>query len=212
MVDCIEILKDILKIIAKEKPELLNRWVALRTYVYQVYGTRIPPKCKRGMYLRKALEEFRKNSREWIEITVPVPITREVKTPGASGYPEYTIAEAIYVGLYQEDPVNAHNKMYQLLEPVLLSPYLEHRNIKRALFIPATDKTWKRLMEYLVKFLELLDDERRKTVCRCLEKTMFLLFLGLPRVVSDNRTYYIRVHIPRKLFALCNNLQRIGGG
>ena len=96
---------------------------------------------------------------------------------GPLGYPEsaqpYSVAELLFIGLYEEDPVNAHEVMYQLLEPILLSQDLPVK-VKRALFYPITafpdlevgiDVTWRLLKKHLaVAFADHSPEDKEDTI------------------------------------------------
>jgi hypothetical protein len=215
VVDCIEILKDILREVAETNPEVLKMsLIDLRRLLFLNYRKRIPAKCRDIKVLEAALAAMKtaKGESSWVTVTVELPAAgREITTPGSANYPDFTMAEVIYIGLYEEDPANAHARMYELLEPILLANGgKEIMNIKKALFIPATREVWRPLMEQFAAFLNHLDEERRKTVCRCLEKTIHLLFYSLPRTVEGGRVF-VRAAVHSDILSKCPNLGKVLG-
>lgn len=108
------------------------------------------------------------------------------KPEGPSGYPEhaqpYTVAELLFIGLYEEDPVNAHEIMYNMLEPVLLSSDIPVKT-KRALFFPikafpdleiGIDTTWNLIKKHLAIAFNNHSSEEKERICRVLRRTVSL--------------------------------------
>lgn len=122
---------------------------------------------------------------------------------GSGTYRPYTLAEAIFIALYEEDPVNAHEKMYELLEPVLLSQDQSMALVKRALFIPLYPDIANILMAHYVSFLKYLKEDVRRDVCRYIEKSFKLLLSSLVNVKGGSSSY---IQVNGDLFRLCPNL------
>lgn len=144
-----------------------------------------------------------------IENTVLVEVPLEVPPGGsmASGaYPCYTIAEVIYASLFDIDPTTAHEKMYDLIEAILLSPDFTV-NERKVLFLPVTMNNWDAVQNLLASILGKLDEDRRKTFCSGFSK-LFHLFLFCFEIKHKGR-FVAKTHVSGKLFNLCPDLKYI---
>ena len=154
------------------------------------------PRCykKAVEILAKGPDAVKNDYREAQE-TLVVKIEKkplQTYTPGSGRYPDYTIAEAMYVVIYDEDPVNAHVRMYELLEPILL-----RGEIARPLFIPVSTKTWDLVQEELLKLLRGLDGDVSRELCKYISKSLMFLADGLERLHPAR--YEVRMPIRKEL-------------
>lgn len=104
--------------------------------------------------------------------SVKIPL-RTKSSPSAGHFPGHTIAEILYISLYEENPERAHEEIYALLEPVLLSDI--PTPVKKALFIPVNAGMWRRVKERLIELLSALSEDARSRFCSLLAKNISLL-------------------------------------
>jgi len=94
-------------------------------------------------------------------------------SPSAGCFPAYTVAEVLYVTLYEENPRVAHEELYALLEPILLSEL--PTPVKKALFIPVDSRTWGPVRRRLVELLTAVGGGVRARLCSALARGIPLL-------------------------------------
>jgi len=211
MADCIEtIVSTLREAVNKYGYNILQKqWYDIKTLIIREY--RVSDKCvnKDNIVYATSLLQLEKSNRNSGNVTLTISTSRRgFSTPGGGMFPEYSIAEALFVGLYQEDPVSAHEKMYRILEQVLLSEGGEL--VKKALFVPINDETWNvlKISENLVQFLEMIDEESRKEVCRALSLTFMFIPVGMSfSATKDKNTWY--VNIDTRIFALCPEFNQL---
>lgn len=187
------------------------KWFELRKLLIKEFG--LPQQCWKKELLEQVVSslKFEMKASEGGEIVLwrRLPYKVDIVSPGGGTFPAYTLAEAIYIGLYQDDPASAHEKMYYIIEPILLSDSSDLYSVRKALFVPAHVNVWDKLLENYVKFLEVLDEERREMVCRALEKTIDLLFYDLD-IAYVNGDLVARVSFKNsKILQLCPGLMRV---
>mgnify|MGYP001772701181 CR=1 FL=1 len=210
MEKCVSVVKDALrKAIEKYGPAILRAgWTWQRRVLMVDFKMR---DCLSRDIIERAVSSLAIEMQQGDDVIffwVSLPLATGVVSPGGSNYPLYTLAEAMYIGFYQEDPVSAHERMYHVLEPILLSDNPDARSVAKALFIPAYPKYWIALMERYVKFLEMLDEDRRRAVCRTLEKSIIVMFYGF-ELTYDGKSYRARVPLKRRFLDLCLELRGV---
>lgn len=225
MVDCVGVVRKALQeAISKYGEDLLKKGkLEIRKILITEY--RLPMLCRDTQFIEQALTaeelERQKAGGRVDVLVITAPRDKGFVTPGGGMYPNYSIAEVLFIGLYQEDPVSAHERMYEILEPILLSEAKDHANLRKALFMPVNSATWYspnasngnsiKVMESLIQFLEVLDEDRRKDVCKALTHTFNFLPTGL-EFKTDKDSIVWRLHINNKLFALCPDLTHVFKG
>lgn len=222
MVDCVGVVRKALQEAISKYGEALLKEDKFEIRKILIREYHIPQTCRDTHLIEQAITaeelERQKAGGRVDVLVITAPRDKGFVTPGGGMYPNYSIAEALFIGLYQEDPVSAHEKMYDILEPILLSDAKDHANLRKALFMPVSDATWfssngnaLKIMESLIQFLEVLDEGRRKDVCKALTHTFNFLPTGL-EFKADK--YNIGWHIPinNKLFALCPDLSHLFKG
>ena len=162
-----------------------------------------------GVYVKvlKSKEKIEKKQ-DYVKVEIRLPLYRGA-SPSSGCFPDYTLAEIIYVSLYERDPENAHEKIYELLEPILLSDTLD-RFAKKAFFIPVKNGLiWRRLQERLVEVLSHVNDNVREKLCSYISDNIHLLFYSLPykRVSKDH--VLVEVDLNTKLLSLCPQLNKL---
>jgi len=213
MAECIEVVKTALQdAVAKYGRSFLEKqWFDIRKTLIREY--RVSDNCANKQVISQVSSLLRldnggnPNNNRIITVAISLP-RKSFTTPGGGMYPEYSIVEAIFIGLYHEDPISAHEKIYWILEPVLLSEDGDKDAVKKILFIPINDDTWDRfrISEKLVRFLEMLDSNRRREVCKALSHTFTFLVMGMTfNVTKDRNVWYI--NIDANLFTLCPELE-----
>ncbi|MEM4843902.1 MAG: hypothetical protein QXU08_05800 [Ignisphaera sp.] len=141
------------------------------------------------------------------KVLIEVPVIVLSGNSMASGlYPCYTIAEVIYASLFDIDSSTAHEKMYDLIEPILLSPNFTI-NEKRGLFLPVTMDNWDTIQNILISILSKLDDDSRKAFCSNLSKLFHLFFTCFDMKYTDR--FIVKTYVFGKLFNLCPDLKYI---
>jgi len=212
VVNCVEVVASALRdAVSKHGYDILQKqWYEIKKHIIAEY--RVPDKCadKRNITQAVALLKLEKSDRsEGESVTVVISLPRKgFSTPGGGMFPEYSVVEAIFVGLYQLDPVSAHEKMYMILEPVLLGDGNEL--LKKVLFMPVNDETWNglRISEKLAQFLEMIGEENRKEVCKALSHTFTFIPVGMSfGADKDKNVWYLNVDA--KLFVLCPELNQL---
>jgi len=212
MVNCVEVVASALRnAVNKYGYDILQKqWYEIKNHIIAEY--RVPDKCadKKNITQAITLLKLEKTGRgEGGSVTVVISLPRKgFSTPGGGTFPEYSVAEAVFAGLYQLDPVSAHEKMYRILEPVLLGEGDEM--LKKVLFMPVNDATWNslRISEKLVQFIEMISEEDRKEVCRALSHTFTFIPVGMSfGADKDKNVWYLNVDA--KLFALCPELNQL---
>ena len=211
--DCRPKLARALEQIGREKPELLGDFPELRRILVLKYG--IPPQCTDKQAVEQAVRQLKKGSdggAGYVKVRYELPLLKGA-SPEAGNFPDYTLAEVLYVSLYEKDPDNAHEAMYSLLEPLLISEE-ETRILAKALFIPVhrSPKIWRRIQDRLVELLKHLDEGRRALACECLARNMHLMFYSLPYEKIRKGKIVIAVEIDERLFSLCPELKALEGG
>jgi len=214
MAECIEIVKRALQEAIKDEGEsLLNKKLhEIRVLLVSKYKVSSP--CDNKSFIEQVvrkmkLESGSSSSDDYIEVTVAIPRKEGFVTPGGGMYPDYSVAEAIFVGLYQENPVEAHERMYEILEPVLLGEGRE--SLKKALFLPVNEASKYDTLNGLVEFLLLLNENDKKDVCRALSHTFLFLLSGL-NFKTEKKMNVWRLKIKQNISALCPELTPLFSG
>jgi len=141
------------------------------------------------------------------EGTVFVEVPLEVPPGGSMGsgaYPCYTVAEVLYASLFDVDPATAHERMYDLIEPILLSPNFTVSE-RKAIFLPVTASNWDTIQTNLASILGKLDESRRKTLCSGFAN-LFHLFLFCFNIKLKGK-FIAETYVSGKLFNLCPDLK-----
>lgn len=137
------------------------------------------------------------------EIVLDIPPKGSVNT---SIYPCYSVSEILYVSLFDANPSIAHEKMYEVLEPILLTD--KFSNIERkSLFLPVNLKNWDQIQNALISILRKLDDERRRVICSNLPKFFHLFFYCFKVEVKTSITS--KAQISGVLLKLCPELKKV---
>lgn len=123
----------------------------------------------------------------------------------ASGmYPCFNIAELVYSSLYESDPTNAHERMYLLLEPILLDDRFTQEE-KKSLFLPISASNWDSIQEHVSSVVEKLDAERREAFCRNLTTFFHLLLYCMN--IEMRLGFTARIRISGRLVDGCPELK-----
>ncbi|MEM2260871.1 MAG: hypothetical protein QXK24_00320 [Ignisphaera sp.] len=138
-----------------------------------------------------------------IELTLDATILGDFITSGS--YPCYTVSELIYASLFEVDHMNAHEKIYNLLEPILLSQNFTIDE-KKILFIPVTKDNWDDVQSKLITILEKLDENSRKVFCTNFAQ-LFHLFLYCFHI-ELREAFVVKTHVFGKLLSLCPDLKK----
>lgn len=209
MGDCLSELKVALQKVREEKPHLVDEGVNINELRTELLKLGVSYSCLEFGTVKQALKQFaRKPERDlgFVQVAVKVPILSVIH-PDAGGYPDYSLAEALYVGIYEVDPQGAHEKMYDLLEEVLLTDVFSIKE-KRALFMPVNKNSWNEVQEVTIKFLENLTPDKRMIVCSSLAKSFFLLVQSFVRPhPQKSNSVEVIVKLQTKLLDLCPELQ-----
>ena len=149
---------------------------------YERLMARCPPRGEYNKWKRRKLREYAGTGCERLIASFTYGCDEDSSRGGAvpdlvmPGEPDsvkpYTLAELIYVGVYQESPAEAHRLMYRMLEDFLLGTGVSPVS-KRAIFYPITSPAiLSRVMEH---FFGNIDRATAEAACRALQRALPIL-------------------------------------
>lgn len=128
----------------------------------------------------------------------------------ASGmYPCYNVAELVYSSLYESDPSTAHERMYEILEPILLSDSFRQEE-KKSLFLPIDESNWDAIQELLVSVLAKLDAERRRMFCSGFTRFFRMILYCMPISSIESLTgITAKIRVSGRLVNTCPEMKTV---
>lgn len=140
-------------------------------------------------------------------ILVEIPLNMPPSGSMAAGtYPCFTVAEVLYASIFDADSETAHEKMYNLIEPVLLSPVFTASE-RKTLFLQVTSDNWDTIQSNVVSILSKLDEDRRKLFCWGFTKLFHLFPFCFD--IEPKGVFVVKVQISGKLLNLCPELKTV---
>lgn len=184
MVDCVKVIYE-----AIEKHGLRN--LPPMEIRRRLRGLDIPRECKFvSLKVVKQALAYRPTA-ETATVLVERPVSEMVGSPD---FPDYTLAELIYIGLYEAGPADAHERMYLLLEPVVLGFGVE----ARLFFLPLRPGSYAPILSRFAELYQKMPPEWRETVCSSLRRTFRMITYSFNPVFVRGRAC-VKLSIPEPL-------------